>query len=280
MFVPIVAIKEAWWENGNRPVPKLPKMSALGTYTENKRDIVIENIDLSPINCVCSSRKGLNTCFERVQSPGCNDPDCAAVVCKLDDFCCNVQWDSSCVQKALDNLDSCPNGHPPQDNTCFEVETFERSGCDDPVCQDIVCQTRPECCNEPYNEKCTETALEDCKLPVPPKNCFKVSGGVPGCNDKDCLEAVCDEVEECCTVEYSNKCINIARENGLVCRPPKQNNDCFDEADFGGCEDLRCARSVCDVRESCCDTDEEIGEWSDTCVSIAEDVCQLEILPR
>ncbi len=36
-------------------------------------------------------------------TPGCNDPACCNLVCGLDAFCCDTEWDSVCAGEALDN---------------------------------------------------------------------------------------------------------------------------------------------------------------------------------
>ena len=39
-------------------------------------------------------------CFEVHDTPGCDDPDCSAAVCKIDSFCCTDFWDEVCVEYA------------------------------------------------------------------------------------------------------------------------------------------------------------------------------------
>jgi hypothetical protein len=33
-------------------------------------------------------------------TPGCSDPECEAIICSFDPFCCDVQWDSICADEA------------------------------------------------------------------------------------------------------------------------------------------------------------------------------------
>ena len=201
----------------------------------------------------------------------------------MDDFCCRRQWDSGCVSKAIDNLDECPNDFPPQVNSCFEVDPFLRSGCDDPVCEESVCSEDPDCCSGPYDRGCADIALKECPLPQPENHCFEASP-LPGCDNPDdpegqCLEMICEENNDCCTNRYSQACIGIARTLGGICFPPDDGNTCFQSSPYGGCDDPRCANLVCDFLAGCCDGD-EIGEWSDLCISVAEDFCQPEVIPR
>lgn len=44
-------------------------------------------------------------CFEEHATPGCSDETCCTIVCRQDDFCCDVEWDLFCIDKALE---SCP----------------------------------------------------------------------------------------------------------------------------------------------------------------------------
>lgn len=40
-------------------------------------------------------------------SPGCSDPNCNAVICDLDPFCCDTEWDQICVDQALETCVVC-----------------------------------------------------------------------------------------------------------------------------------------------------------------------------
>ena len=47
------------------------------------------------------------TCLTSGGGPGCTNAECEATVCALDSFCCDVEWDSICVDEAID---SCVGG--------------------------------------------------------------------------------------------------------------------------------------------------------------------------
>lgn len=224
------------------------------------------------------NRDGTNTCFQPVMAPGCSDPRCAAFVCTIDKFCCDLQWDAKCVALASENLDICTNGWPDQVNTCFESDPFQRPGCDTLECERTVCSERLECCTVNYDASCVSIALGKCPLPTPENACFD-SSNVPGCTDDICLSAVCDVDNTCCTVGYTSACVDIARQNAAACPPPPTTNSCFEPSRYGGCTDVRCQEQVCEISSSCCNTD-IVGEWSDICVQAAKEVCQPEILPR
>lgn len=226
-------------------------------------------------------RDGLNSCFEPVKTPSCSDSECADFVCMDDDFCCRRQWDTSCVEAAFANLDQCSQGWPEQSNTCFETDPFRRPGCidtDDDGCQAIVCDENPECCSDSYTNACVDVALTVCDLPTPENHCFATST-VPGCNNPVCLQHVCSTDSTCCTNEYTPACIGIARLDGVACQPPPPINGCFQKSPYGGCTDLRCAATVCDLSSTCCNGD-VVGEWGQFCVDVAKELCQPSILRR
>ncbi|KAG7372253.1 ABC transporter [Nitzschia inconspicua] len=236
--------------------------------------------------CVDTARRvcdltGKNTCFQVMQTPGCTDSLCADVVCQDDDFCCERQWDSSCVEAAIQNSNEyCKQDWPPQENSCFEADPFQRPGCSDDgsQCEVLVCALRPECCDTSYNEECVRLALKHCDLPAPKNHCYR-STGIPGCTDSLCLETVCNIDETCCSVGYTNECVNIARKNARACRPPDLGNTCFQESPFGGCLDKRCEQMVCEINSGCCNGD-EAGQWNKLCVRAAEELCRPDIVKR
>jgi hypothetical protein len=224
---------------------------------------------------------GNNTCFQSVPTPGCNDSLCADIVCQDDDFCCQRQWDSSCVEAAIQKSHQyCLEDWPRQENSCFDVDPFQRPGCQshDATCEKVVCTLRPECCDTAYNEECVHLALSHCTLPEPENHCYKTSG-VPGCTDRQCLNTVCDIDETCCSVAYSGQCVNIAKKHAKSCPTPNVGNTCLQESPFGGCLDRRCERLVCAISPDCCDG-EEAGQWSRLCVGAAEELCQPDIVKR
>jgi hypothetical protein len=224
------------------------------------------------------NRTGRNTCFQNVHTPGCLDEACADAVCQEDDFCCKQEWDKSCVDAAMQNIKHCQQDWPKQNNSCFEADPFDRPRCNEPNCEKLVCTLRPECCDEAYNGLCVSLALTHCELPTPVNTCYATSG-VPGCNDTQCLDVVCDIDETCCSMAYSEKCVDIAKKHAVSCPPPEIGNTCLQESPFGGCLDKRCEQLVCEISASCCNG-AEAGQWSSVCVRAAKELCQPAILPR
>lgn len=48
----------------------------------------------------CAACQGLGDCCSAHMSAGCNDLECAATVCQLDPWCCDVEWADWCVDEA------------------------------------------------------------------------------------------------------------------------------------------------------------------------------------
>ena len=48
----------------------------------------------------CQSYTG--SCCEAKDTPGCEDPAVVACVCAEDGYCCNVEWDETCVSEVTE----------------------------------------------------------------------------------------------------------------------------------------------------------------------------------
>jgi hypothetical protein len=82
--------------------------------------------------------------------PGCADADCCNLVCSLDPFCCETEWDSICVDEAAQFCGGgcvavCPPGAVIEEEACG-ADT--NGGCNSPglpcqpiQCNDVVCGT-------------------------------------------------------------------------------------------------------------------------------------------
>ena len=51
-------------------------------------------------------------CCEANGTPSCNDPECCNAVCLVDPFCCDVEWDQICADRAADMCLLCGAGEP------------------------------------------------------------------------------------------------------------------------------------------------------------------------
>ena len=65
--------------------------------------IDVENAypELNEGNNACTVEVAPSDCCIANNTPGCSDPDCQAVVCELDSFCCETSWDQICANEAI-----------------------------------------------------------------------------------------------------------------------------------------------------------------------------------
>jgi hypothetical protein len=90
--------------------------------------------------------------------PGCADGRCAALVCEIDHFCCEVLWDQICADLANQLCPSCGGG---ASNCCSANGGI---GCDDSRCQNIVCSLNPLCCQVAWDQICADLAQQLCPI--------------------------------------------------------------------------------------------------------------------
>ena len=74
-----------------------------------------DGVDCANAGCVAICGPGAGSCFSPNGTPGCEDADCCNIVCGIDSFCCDVEWDGICADLALAN---CP-GAPSEGACCF-----------------------------------------------------------------------------------------------------------------------------------------------------------------
>ncbi|MCA9292171.1 MAG: hypothetical protein KDA25_13645 [Phycisphaerales bacterium] len=89
-------------------------------------------------------------------TPGCDDVDCCNIVCAVDPFCCDTEWDGICAGEAADLCGPCnPNAGP-----CDAPNGTP--GCDDPFCCETVCAIDSFCCDVEWDQACADEAAEFC----------------------------------------------------------------------------------------------------------------------
>jgi hypothetical protein len=87
-----------------------------------------------------------------------NDANCCAVVCANDGFCCEVEWDAICVNRALITCAGCGAagaGSP--------YVTHGTPGCSDVTCCSIVCAADSFCCDVEWDIFCVVRAEANCR---------------------------------------------------------------------------------------------------------------------
>jgi hypothetical protein len=75
-------------------------------------------IDLRPTEFDACGNPFAGSCEISHGEPGCDDPACCDVICVIDPFCCDVAWDSICVNEALK---LCSAGSSVANDECFQA---------------------------------------------------------------------------------------------------------------------------------------------------------------
>ncbi|MFO0827116.1 MAG: hypothetical protein U0572_03115 [Phycisphaerales bacterium] len=150
----------------------------------------------------CPALCGVGDCCVVHDGTGCNNAECEAAVCAVDEFCCTVQWDDGCVKltPALCPQLNCGRyqcGGPGSGECC---SPHAGVGCDDVDCCTTVCDIDAFCCEVEWSSGCAALAITLCGTfcqPFPPdlNNDGAVDGadlgillggwGFPGSTDLD-----------------------------------------------------------------------------------------------
>ena len=157
-----------------------------------------------------------NHCFETSPFPGCLNQTCLEAVCQSNPFsnCCDSAYSIGCVEMARQFPQYC---QPPQfDNRCDESYPF--GGCNDPECQEQVCNIRQECCNTnerigEWSSACVQIAADTCGG----RSCF-LRWYEQGCGDPVCEEFICQLDDFCCKRSWDSTCVQLATEHSNICR--------------------------------------------------------------
>ncbi len=169
-----------------------------------------------PARGINACNAGAGTCFAAHGNPGCEIFDACSATCNVDQFCCDVEWDSVCATKAdgiTNGFDACgADGagsclHPSNPNT-------PTVGCDDPSCCQPVCVSDPYCCLTEWDSFCADSVGEVCGLFVACTNttasCFTVHTG-PGCSLTTCCNQICELDPYCCSDSgWDDVCVEAA----------------------------------------------------------------------
>jgi hypothetical protein len=155
---------------------------------------------------------GEGPCRTAHPSPGCQDQACCELICSLDPFCCEVEWDQACADAAIElcpNIGTCPGQGP-----CTVPNGSP--GCEDEICCTVVCGQDPFCCGVEWDQACADAAADLCVKVCPGSgSCFQAQGN-PGCDDDECCKTVCFVDPFCCIVQWDGLC---AAEAGKLCTP-------------------------------------------------------------
>jgi hypothetical protein len=200
------------------------------------------------------------SCLSPHGTPGCDNVECCEIVCGLDPFCCENQWDSLCVGEAED---FCFCGAP-ESGSCLSAHGTP--WCDDGTCCSVVCGQDAFCCSVQWDSICAGQAQSLCFCGAPESGECLAAHGTPWCNDDDCCSAVCASDAFCCSSAWDSIC---AGEAASLCVPCGSvgSGSCY-ETGLPGCNDATCCAVVCEEDPFCCET-----EWDGLCVNEALDMC-------
>ena len=234
------------------------------------------------IKPVCGDADAGDPCTPH-DSQASNNAACCELVCDQDEYCCDTQWDSTCVDLArgfpvcgcsFECGDACAG------NCC---RAHDNGACDDPACCELICASDSYCCDTIWDSVCASNARSTCTAkdeacPVPPcgsdllPSCCVVSP-LPNCSDEGCCTRVCANDPFCCQSAWDSACVqSAANEPSCGCDGPtcggSGTGSCFQVHATPFCDEAGCCQTVCAYDEACCTTG-----WDADCVSIANFFC-------
>lgn len=133
-------------------------------------------------NLVCSlcGATGTGGCFVPHASPACNDATCCAAVCTADPFCCQENWDATCVLGAS-NLCSGGSGTCGDAGAGSCTVAHPTPACSDGPCCEAVCGADPTCCTNSWDTFCVAAAQVICTT-----NCAPLCPGISDSEPEPC----------------------------------------------------------------------------------------------
>ncbi len=221
---------------------------------------------------VCENSSDHGCCD--VGGPGCNGSmDCCRTVCCTKPECCTTAWDAQCVALAFE---VCPYLQPCCGSS-HECCTTGSKGCTDISCCQKICIIDSFCCDSAWDETCVNEAHSlgcysrssmACALGDHP--CDEI--GAPGCNVGECCNAVCAVRRCCCSVEWDEECVALAKELcilGVNCGElSPHHGPCSEPSELPGCQEAACCVAVCEIDPACC-----LDEWDVFCVDLGSQLC-------
>ncbi|MBX3355248.1 MAG: hypothetical protein KF724_06080 [Phycisphaeraceae bacterium] len=217
---------------------------------------------------LCGSLLAGSCCVKKA-TPFCNNKDCCETVCGFDPFCCSGSWDTICV--SLATL-TCPTLNCPCGTStagCFQAHV--RTGCNNTLCCQLVCEWDSFCCLVQWDTLCANFAKSQCGTNgacVPGTGSCTTTHSTPGCDSPpSCCSIVCTFEPQCCTVAWDAICVETAFNVCSNCGNP-DSGSCYSSSGSPGCADPICCNAVCTVDPFCCAI-----AWDGACSNLALTVC-------
>ncbi len=184
-----------------------------------------------------------SNCCEAWGGIGCENPDCTALICGQDSFCCDLSWDDVCADAANKQCKVCrvDDDDPVNPEGCIGDMTGD--GTVGPMdLLELVASWGPcrsDDCPADLNDDGFVNTFDLIMLiadwgcvaeddPVDPGDgdCC-VANGTPGCEDAECEALVCAIDRFCCDSEWDDLCAGAADDQCGICdssggvAPPK-----------------------------------------------------------
>jgi hypothetical protein len=160
----------------------------------------------------CQSGTGTGDCCVAHTTGGCATASVQTCVCNQDSFCCDVQWDNTCVSIAQNSCSACGGG--PNQGCCTVQDT---PGCTDSSIQACVCATDAWCCTNKWDAVCVnKVGTSLCAPSCTPngKGACCQDNGTPGCEIGAVETCVCNEDPFCCSEEWDALCVGLIATHG------------------------------------------------------------------
>lgn len=197
--------------------------------------------DLCPVTCtVC--------CMEEGQA-GCCEDKLEEAVCGLDSYCCDSDWDSTCVEYANNYLFTLSSeGGNPADFSDF---------CTPYIDLFVPCTENP-CVSEQDNKlaACAPDNVKSSEI-INAKMNVMCTGG-----DTSVNEGITGDTY-CCKKEWDDTCTNSYNDNFPETCQVLGDHSCCEEGG-PGCDDSAIQTAVCTLDNFCC-----LKDWDATCVAAA-----------
>ena len=162
-------------------------------------------IDVGCMACDASTQLVPDSCCAPTGGPGCPDTAMSECVCAVDPFCCDVQWDETCV--GLVDEYACGTCLPP---SCCEAITEPGCAADLEI-ESCVCAADPFCCEQQWDNLCVSevqtVGCGDCGWVSAGGGCCEANG-TPGCDDPEIEACVCPGDAFCCQTSWDSLCVD------------------------------------------------------------------------
>jgi hypothetical protein len=168
--VDIAAFQRLW--NRNHPDDQLPEDGVWGTETASRMSKA--PADGFPVGAQCDGHGGAGGsgagggpagCEHEVNETGAAleagcDP-CAGAICAVDAFCCDTEWDATCVEQVATVCEDANPDDPPEcEHDLCTLGAALLAECD--PCADSVCAADIYCCETEWDEACVEQVATVC----------------------------------------------------------------------------------------------------------------------